>query len=273
MASNSKRPKLCSHNKDRISGLPDALLCHILTFFSIRDAVKTCVLSHRWKNVWASVPNLDFDEEEYKLDYVVRTVPQPHNVVELVLRLGDPPLLDFEIPRRLFMCNTLVSLELFLHENIRAVTPPSNCFPCLKFLNVTFWYPDSQTLEKLFSCFPVLEDLIIDGQDDDASAFHLVISAPKLKRLRISFFVRKLARITVANDSSDENYGCQLFFSADAPNLEDLDIYYDFLVSYSLKNTKCLRKVEIDFLDVEELVDREYFLGLADRICQLCRYL
>ncbi|XP_062028899.1 putative F-box/FBD/LRR-repeat protein At5g25850 [Rosa rugosa] len=209
----------------------------------------TQLLQHRWKNVWASVPNLDFDEEEYELDYVIRTVQQPvryesdwfaefvnsvllfrcpgdiqrfclvttkmhdvslidawvstaikHNVVELVLRLGDPPLLDFDIPRCVFMCNTLVSLELFLHQNICAVTPPSNCFPCLKLLNVTFWYPDSHTLEKLFSCFPVLEDLIIHGEASDGTLSILLYLHPNF---------RKLARITVANDSSDENYGCQ----------------------------------------------------------------
>ncbi|PRQ25377.1 putative F-box domain-containing protein [Rosa chinensis] len=53
MPSNSKRLKLCSHNEDRINGFPDAILCHILSFFSIRQAVKTSILSHKWRNVWA----------------------------------------------------------------------------------------------------------------------------------------------------------------------------------------------------------------------------
>ncbi|KAM5572481.1 hypothetical protein ABKV19_012505 [Rosa sericea] len=317
MASNSTLRK--SRNEDRISGLPDAILSHILSFFSTREAVKTSILSHRWRNVWASVPNLDFDERDYELDYVFRTLPQPvryesdwfaqfvnrvllsrcpgnihrfrlqtsemmnvslidawvstaikHNVVELVLSSGGPRLPDFEIPRCLFMCNTLVSLELGVHKNIRAVTPPSHCFPCLKLLHVTFGYPGSHTVEKLFPSFPVLEDLIIDGQDEDASAFNLVISAPKLKRLQMSFIVHKFAMRAAANHFEDyENYGCQIFVSVDAPNVEESDVYYDFLVSYSFKNAKCLRKVKIDFLDVKQLVDREYFLGLADRICQL----
>ncbi|XP_062029567.1 F-box/LRR-repeat protein At4g14103-like [Rosa rugosa] len=317
MASNSTLRK--SRNEDRISELPDAILCHILSFFSTREAMKTSILSHRWKNVWASVPNLDFNEYDYYLDYVFRTLPQPvrydsdwfaqfvnrvllsrcqgnihrfclrttdmmnvslidswvstaikHNVVELVLSSGGPRLPDFEIPRCLFMCNTLVSLELGVHKNIRAVTPPSHCFPCLKLLHVTFCFPDSHTVEKLFPSFPVLEDLIIDGEHEDASAFNLVISAPKLKRLQISFIVRKFAMIAAASDSEDyENYGCQIFVSADAPNLEELDIYYDILVSYSLKNAKCLRKAEIGFLDVKDLENLDYFLGLADRICRL----
>lgn len=57
MGSNSKRPKACI--EDRISELPDAVRCHILSFLPTRNAVKTCLLSHRWKNTWASVLNLD----------------------------------------------------------------------------------------------------------------------------------------------------------------------------------------------------------------------
>ncbi|XP_062021247.1 uncharacterized protein LOC133737764 isoform X2 [Rosa rugosa] len=108
MASNSKRLKLCSHNEDRISALPDAILCHILSFFSIRQA-----------------------------------------------------------------------------KNINSVTPPSHCFPCLKLLHVTFWFPYPHTVEKLFSSFPVLEDLIIDGEDSDASAFNLLYLHPNLEHLKI----------------------------------------------------------------------------------------
>ena len=320
MGSSSKRLKLYSQNDDRISGLPDALLCDILSFLVTREAVKTSVLSQRWKNVWASVPNLDLDEFEYIQEYVHHTLPKPisyksdwfakfvnrvllsrcpgnihrfrletsvmrnvslidawvctaikHNVVELVLTSWGPRFPHFEIPRCVFMCNTLVSLELVLHRNICAFTPPSNCFPCLKSLHVTFRFPDPSTVEKLLSCFPVLEDLIIDGQDKDASAFNLVISAPKLKRLQISFIVKRSAMISAANHHEDYIYygWCQIFVSVDAPNLEELDIYYDFLVSYSLKNTNCLRKANISFLDVKDLEKRDYFPGLQDRICQL----
>lgn len=61
-------------DKDRISALPDVVLSHMLSFLdSTRDAVTTSVLSRRWKNIWASVPNLylddqynpDFDDQDY----------------------------------------------------------------------------------------------------------------------------------------------------------------------------------------------------------------
>ncbi|XP_021732990.1 F-box/LRR-repeat protein 13-like [Chenopodium quinoa] len=47
---------------DYISSLHDTILCHILSFLPTKSAVKTCVLSKRWKKVWNQVPVLDFTE-------------------------------------------------------------------------------------------------------------------------------------------------------------------------------------------------------------------
>ncbi|XP_058767182.1 F-box/FBD/LRR-repeat protein At1g16930-like [Vicia villosa] len=44
--------------KDRISDLPDALLLHILSFLNTKQAILTCILSTRWKNLWKYVPTL-----------------------------------------------------------------------------------------------------------------------------------------------------------------------------------------------------------------------
>nr|XP_011463856.1 PREDICTED: F-box/LRR-repeat protein At3g59190-like isoform X1 [Fragaria vesca subsp. vesca]XP_011463857.1 PREDICTED: F-box/LRR-repeat protein At3g59190-like isoform X1 [Fragaria vesca subsp. vesca]XP_011463858.1 PREDICTED: F-box/LRR-repeat protein At3g59190-like isoform X1 [Fragaria vesca subsp. vesca]XP_011463859.1 PREDICTED: F-box/LRR-repeat protein At3g59190-like isoform X1 [Fragaria vesca subsp. vesca]XP_011463860.1 PREDICTED: F-box/LRR-repeat protein At3g59190-like isoform X1 [Fragaria len=300
--------------EDRISGLPDAILCHILSLCTTREAVQTSVLSHRWKNVWSSVPILDLDEQKYHMDYVNRTLPSPlryvassfaqfvngllslrspinihrfhlkttmtsdasliydwistavkQNVVELDLCVETPTEPHFEIPRSLFLCNTLVSLKLLLSQDVSAVTPGATCFPCLKFLHVTVWCPDSGSMEKLFSCCPALEHLILDGQLDDVSAYNINISGPKLKRLQISFIVHKFD----TRSSNVVSYDCRIFVSADAPNLEELDIYYDLLVSYSVKDAKYLRKAKIDFLDVDELHNLHCFLGLAGRVRRL----
>ncbi|XP_057429993.1 F-box protein At4g09920-like isoform X2 [Lotus japonicus] len=47
---------------DRISKLPDEVLCHILSFLPTEEAVTTILLSKRWRPLWPSLSTLDFDD-------------------------------------------------------------------------------------------------------------------------------------------------------------------------------------------------------------------
>ncbi|XVE50580.1 hypothetical protein DITRI_Ditri01bG0174300 [Diplodiscus trichospermus] len=46
---------------DRISNLPDEIISHILSFLSTKEAVRTSILSTRWRYCFAFVSNLDFE--------------------------------------------------------------------------------------------------------------------------------------------------------------------------------------------------------------------
>lgn len=50
---------------DRISDMPDSILCHILSFHPTKFAATTSVLSKRWKLVWIAVLALYFDQETF----------------------------------------------------------------------------------------------------------------------------------------------------------------------------------------------------------------
>ncbi|CAA0392739.1 unnamed protein product [Arabidopsis thaliana] len=56
------KKKCFDGSRDGISGLPDAMICHILSFLPTKVAASTTVLAKRWKPLLAFMPNLDFDE-------------------------------------------------------------------------------------------------------------------------------------------------------------------------------------------------------------------
>lgn len=45
--------------EDRMSGLPDELLCEILSFLPSEEIPSTSLLSKRWRRVWLGMPNVD----------------------------------------------------------------------------------------------------------------------------------------------------------------------------------------------------------------------
>ncbi|KAL9295854.1 F-box/LRR-repeat protein [Arabidopsis thaliana] len=66
---------------DRISNLPDEIICHIGSFLSAREAAFTTVLSKRWHNLFTIVPDLHFDSSvkdgESLTDFVDRVMALP----------------------------------------------------------------------------------------------------------------------------------------------------------------------------------------------------
>ncbi|KAL2514954.1 F-box/LRR-repeat protein [Forsythia ovata] len=75
--------KIPGDDEDRLSALPDCVLCYILSFLDTKYAVQTCVLSKRYKNLWSSLPNLNFDKNSLK------RLSSFTNFVDQVLTLRD----------------------------------------------------------------------------------------------------------------------------------------------------------------------------------------
>ncbi|GAV68618.1 F-box domain-containing protein/LRR_2 domain-containing protein [Cephalotus follicularis] len=50
---------------DRISKMPDEVVCHIMSFLPTEEAVNTSILSKRWKYLFASLTNLHFDYSSF----------------------------------------------------------------------------------------------------------------------------------------------------------------------------------------------------------------
>src|ERR1044072_673558 len=61
-----RRSKRLKEKSDRLSDLPNAILLHIMSFMMIQDAIKTCILSKRWKNLWKFLPDLTLHSSKFR---------------------------------------------------------------------------------------------------------------------------------------------------------------------------------------------------------------
>ncbi|KAM1343681.1 hypothetical protein PS2_007778 [Malus domestica] len=284
--SKSKLPNAC--NGDRISSLPNEILCRILSLLPTKEAVKTSVLSPRWRYVWTPIPTLDLCDKSSQralnsvspgfTEFVgrrlfthrfhrdrVENYPSVEawictairlKVVELELVLHSLSY-PFELPDNLFTCKTLVVLKLWLESNV-TFTPTSGCFPNLKFFHARIRNPDADSMETLFYSCPALEDLIIDGLVAVRKVLNFNISAPKLKRLKIY----------LVKDEPWEETGSNISFEVNAPNLETFDLEEDFFANYYL-NANQLSKANINLEDVHKSGHDDYELGWDYRLQKL----
>ncbi|CAI0413398.1 unnamed protein product [Linum tenue] len=51
---------------DRLSSLPDPILCHVLSFLDTKSVVQTSVLSQRWRSTWKHISVLNFTRDSFK---------------------------------------------------------------------------------------------------------------------------------------------------------------------------------------------------------------
>jgi hypothetical protein len=83
-----KKSTLIDAEPDRISCLPGHVTDQILSFLPIEEAVRTSILSSKWRNKWCTIPNLVFDSHY---------VSQDPSIVDHVLLLHSGPINKFEI--------------------------------------------------------------------------------------------------------------------------------------------------------------------------------
>lgn len=208
-------PRKVETELDRISSLPAYVIDQILSQLSIRDAVRTSVLSRKWRYKWATIPLLVFDSQcvsssqdqtlvKNKLVNIVDHVLLLHNGPILKFKLSHRDLLGvtdidrwilhvsrscikefvleiwkgqrYKVPSSLFSCQNLIHLELF---NC-LLKPPSTFkgFRNLKSLDLQHITLSQDVFENLISSCPLLERLTLMNFDGFT---HLKIDAPKLQ--------------------------------------------------------------------------------------------
>jgi len=80
---------------DRINGLSDEIICHILSFLPTKESALTSVLSKRWRNLFALTPNLHLVDDDLEVGGCGQTLI---DFVDRVLAVSSNlPLREFSI--------------------------------------------------------------------------------------------------------------------------------------------------------------------------------
>nr|XP_012575173.1 F-box/FBD/LRR-repeat protein At3g26920-like [Cicer arietinum] len=186
------------NEEDRLSGLPEGILLHILSFLTAKKAVQTCILSKRWNNLWKHVPTLEIYYSHFTIFrsftqfiYQILSLRDPSSALHTLnikhinlYHLLDAKLLKTVLnyavsynverlqmrfksdikyfPPCLFSSHTLKYLELYVSHSSHIIFPNSLNLPELTTLSLRHFYfgCDGGRVEP-FSTFNKLKNLKI----------------------------------------------------------------------------------------------------------------
>ncbi|KAE9461807.1 hypothetical protein C3L33_06298, partial [Rhododendron williamsianum] len=153
---------------DRISEFPDSILVHILSLLRIEYAVRTQVLSKRWRFLWTFLPSLLFcysafdDDRGEGEDFRVARNTDFVNFVGKTLFASNCKLKKFEVdicyhPRLLRM--SIRGLDSPRERALRSLTFNSVLTPPTRKLSIGDVELSNDVIERILAGSPVLETL------------------------------------------------------------------------------------------------------------------
>ncbi|KAJ3705166.1 hypothetical protein LUZ61_008871 [Rhynchospora tenuis] len=276
-------------NSDFLSSMPSEIITKILVELPINEAVRTSILSSKWKCLWVLIPHLVFRGAitESTIDKVLLAHQGPilkfeldcphaqeaidrwllilsqNDLKDLSLCFGSPT--HCKVPLSLFSCHKLEHLEL----NGCSIYAPQ-CFQGLKLLqtlNLCSCDLVGITIEKFVLGCPLLEILVLINFADCGC---LAIRAPNLKRLdlfgtftELLLETPKLISASIFLDNISANDGCKSKLLCALSNIEELEIgpaFCEYLSSGPLPEMlpvtfHHLKKIWIDLDGGSKVVD------------------
>jgi len=260
-----KKQKLCQE-RDILSTLPDCVLTHILFFLPTKDAVSTCILSSRWRDLWVGLPNIDLDDRLLyfrDMDFVhsYEYVPFMDFVDRILCRHGLSNMTRFRLSCVVCFCPSRISTwisfairqnlqELDLHLDLEIPFVLPQCvFSCTSLsvlkidMECALVVPQMVSLPNLKTLYLVL----VEFSDED-SANKLFGSCPILEELYLLDCEWRVETVTISTPKLrrlriDDHYCCGLLHESSdciievqAPNL------ISFKYSGNLSNEIFLKK-------------------------------
>ena len=105
--------------EDYISKLPNSIICYILSYLKVKDAVTTSVLSSKWRNISCNPSNLILDEDNM-------LIKREHSLTYVLLHQSVVQRLEFKRDRTLaFVSN--VNMYLSHVEEVQKIDKLKVC--------------------------------------------------------------------------------------------------------------------------------------------------
>ncbi|CAN6448417.1 unnamed protein product [Victoria cruziana] len=244
----------------RIDDLPDSVLLHILCFLPIKAAVRTSVLSKRWRYLYTAIPSLEFDHKDFPLsmEEAVRQklnqLDSPINGADLFTVLNqfvlchDGRLNSFNLSltlkndserrllgrwiRHIIAAKKVeeVDLETFLRDTpnscYRLPLTAFSCHSVLKLRLSRCYFDPQESGEVVFSHLRTL--ILHDTLTDEGLTSRMLSACPQLENLSLDYFSSKTEDVQLV-----------------IPKLMKLRIVYSEFTNISL-SAPCLRFLELD---------------------------
>ncbi|XP_057803098.1 putative FBD-associated F-box protein At5g56440 [Salvia miltiorrhiza] len=123
-----------SDHLDRLSELPDSLILSILSLLSsTRHVVRTTVLSKRWKDLWTTVPRLEFKDENREFICGVLEKWRGAQIQRFCLLCycdEVPPHTSSDVESWLLFAMDKQVEDLHIYTNDIAYCPPQSLYSC-----------------------------------------------------------------------------------------------------------------------------------------------
>ncbi|CAH8321895.1 unnamed protein product [Eruca vesicaria subsp. sativa] len=214
---------------DVISSLPDAILQHIFSLIPTKYAIRTSVLSKRWRHVWSETPSLNLDCYRYDPDSVIETLARYYS---------SPKITTFDLSISTSKANNIDRLiDFAVSRNTEKLS--------LEFRHsyaMAYRFP-----EVFFTSSSSLKQLCVESGAFDTIPGHVTVSWTSLKTLSLR-----------GCELSDE--ACDKILSG-SPLLECLTLCCDKLERLDLSKCLKLKRLDVECWENLEIV--------APRICFL----
>ncbi|KAJ1693931.1 hypothetical protein LUZ63_010629 [Rhynchospora breviuscula] len=176
---------------DWVSKLPDSVLHYIMSFMKAKAAVRTCVLSKRWRHLWASLQHLHFDSTEFegirKLSWVEH-VHRYHKFISRMLQERD------NIDVHTFDIQNFNEFHDDDNEHAREwVTYAIHHKARVIHFNINLW---SNLPQSIYTCTS-LEELHVDIVDPAPMIYPAGVSLPRLRSLDLSFVDHQFLKLVL----------------------------------------------------------------------------